>query len=113
MTAPAPAMNLRRSKGIMPLDPPNAYPQRPGRASRAPVRCSVMLGSRPSLLNNLIGPQQQRLRDGEAKRLGGLEIDNQLELGGLLDGEIGRLRAFQNLVHVDRRATKHVAEIGA
>ena len=30
---------------------------------------------------------------GEPKRLGGLEIDDKLELGGLLDRQVGRLRA--------------------
>jgi len=35
------------------------------------------------LFNNLIRPQQQRRRDGEAERLGGLEVDDQLELRSL------------------------------
>jgi hypothetical protein len=33
------------------------------------------------LLDHLIGRGQQRFRDREAKRLGGLEFDAQLELG--------------------------------
>ena len=37
------------------------------------------------LLDNLVRPQQQRLRDREAQRLRGLEVDNQLELDRLLD----------------------------
>src|SRR4051794_36944729 len=50
-------------------------------------------------LNQLIRELQQRLRDRYAKRLGGLEVDHQLELGRLLDRQIGWLRAFENFVH--------------
>jgi hypothetical protein len=35
----------------------------------------------------LIRPQEQRRRDREAERLGSLEVDEQLELRGRLDGE--------------------------
>ena len=40
-----------------------------------------------SLFDHLIGTSKQRWRHGEAECLGGLEIDGQLELGGLLDGK--------------------------
>src|SRR2546423_879341 len=50
--------------------------------------------------DELIGASQHRLRDREAKRFGGLEIDDQLELRRLLDREVGRLRAPEDLVHV-------------
>src|SRR5205809_822163 len=51
------------------------------------------------LLNDLIRPPQQRLRDRQAKRFGRLEVDDQLEVRWLLDGEVGGLRALQNSVH--------------
>ena len=35
------------------------------------------------LLDDLVGPEQERLRDRQAERLGRLEVDDQLELGGL------------------------------
>jgi hypothetical protein len=38
------------------------------------------------LFNDLIRPQQQRRRDGEAERLGGLEVDYKLKLARLLAG---------------------------
>ena len=37
------------------------------------------------------------MRHGEAERLGGLEVDDQLELGRLLDRQISRLGAFEDL----------------
>src|SRR4030095_1693428 len=72
-----------------------------------------MLGSRPSLLDDLIGPLQQRLRDGEADRLGRLEVDDQLELRGLLDGQVAGLGAFQDLVHVGGGAPLQVKKVCA
>ena len=53
------------------------------------------------LLDHLIRPLQERRRDRQAKRLGGLQVDDQLKLGHLLDGEIGGLGAAEDLVHDD------------
>src|SRR5207249_3515817 len=53
-------------------------------------------------------PQQERLRDRQPERLRGLEVDDQLELGGLFDGEVGGLCAFEDLVDVGCRASKHL-----
>ncbi len=51
-------------------------------------------------LDDLIRPLQQRLRDRQAERLGGLEVDDQFELRGLLDGEVGGLGASQYLIDI-------------
>jgi hypothetical protein len=45
-------------------------------------------------LDQLVRPLEQRRRDREPERIRGLEVDHQLELRGLLDGEVGRLGAF-------------------
>jgi hypothetical protein len=68
----------------------------------------MRLGSRSiiQLFNDLIRPRQQRRRDCEAEGLGGLEIDDEIELGGLLDRQATRLAAFENLVDVLRRSTQ-------
>src|SRR5229473_6105404 len=49
-------------------------------------------------LDDLICPPQHRRRDRQAEGLGGLEVDHQLELCRLLDGQVARVRALQDLV---------------
>src|SRR6516162_1371395 len=46
------------------------------------------------LLDHLVGAQQDRLRHRQAKRLGGFEVDDQLDPRGLLHRQVARLLAF-------------------
>jgi hypothetical protein len=46
--------------------------------------------------DHLIGGGGQRFRDGKAERLGGLQVDDQLDLHGLLHRQIGGLFALEN-----------------
>src|SRR5262245_3258470 len=48
----------------------------------------------------------------ETERLGGLEIDHQLELGRLLDGQIGGLGAFENLINESGRSPIRIGYVG-
>src|SRR5262249_11449279 len=50
--------------------------------------------------DHLVGAQQERFRDRQTKRLGGGQVDDEIELGGLLDRDITRLRPAQNLVNI-------------
>src|SRR5262249_23575091 len=66
-----------------------------------------------ALLDNLVCPQQDGLRDRQAQRLGGLAVDDQFELGGLLGVELGGLRTLGDFVHVKGGTTKEMFEMGA
>jgi hypothetical protein len=59
--------------------------------------------------DDLIRHRQQRRWNGEAESLGGLEVDEEFVLGGLLDGQVGGLGAFENLVHIGSGATNKSA----
>ena len=50
------------------------------------------------LLNHFIRLRQHLRRDRQGDLLGGLEIDDKLKLGRLLDWDIGGLGAFEDLV---------------
>ena len=48
------------------------------------------------LLDHLVGAAEERDRDGEAQRPGRLDVDDQLDFGGLLDRRISGLLALEN-----------------
>ena len=59
-------------------------------------------------LNDLVRAGKERRRHVEAECLRGLEVDDKLEFGRLLDWQIGRLGALQDLVDVCGCTTKQV-----
>jgi len=50
--------------------------------------------------NHLIRLEKDAWGNREPERFGGFEVNDQVELGGLLDGEVGGCSAFQELAHV-------------
>jgi len=60
------------------------------------------------LFDHLIGATEERDWDGEAQRPRRLEVDDQLNFGGLLDGQVGRFLAFENSARVDANQTVSV-----
>jgi hypothetical protein len=54
--------------------------------------------------DHLVGELLEMQRHVEAERLGGLEIDHQLELDRGLDGKLARLRALEDAIGIGRRA---------
>jgi len=52
------------------------------------------------LFDHLVGKRDQRRGKFDAKQLGCLEIDDELEIGGSLNRQIGRFGTFQYLVYV-------------
>src|SRR5947207_2337985 len=57
-------------------------------------------------LDHLVGTGEQYRRHSNAKCPGGLHIDDQLEMGRLLDRQVGRPGAFQDFVDVHRSLAK-------
>ncbi len=51
-----------------------------------------------ALFDHLVGAQEERWRDSQSERARCLQIYDQLELGWLLDRQIDRFCAAQNLV---------------
>src|SRR5204863_6253277 len=80
-------------------------------ASR-PTECriSTQSGRSLALLDNLLGAHQHRLRYREAERLGGLQVDDQLEGRRLLDRQVGGLSAFEDLSRVSADLAKARSE---
>src|SRR5262245_24422346 len=63
----------------------------------------VLGGAAPiehALLDHLVCPQQHRLRNRQTQRLRRLEVDDEFELCGLLDGQIGWLGPLEDLIHL-------------
>jgi hypothetical protein len=55
--------------------------------------------------DHFVGDDEQVGRHGEAQRLGGLQVDDKLEFGGLQHRKVGRFLAPQNAAGVDADLT--------
>src|SRR6516165_9084236 len=73
---------------------------------RTSLECELV---RPISLDHLVGKREQRRRHRQAKRLRGLQIDHQLELGGLQYRQFGGLGAFENAPDIEPRLVIIVA----
>ena len=80
-----------------------------GQAAAAPPR-SVMNSRRRHSITSSARPSSES-GTVEAERLGGLEVDDQLDFRGLLDRQIGGLLAFENPASVDADLTVRLRKI--
>src|ERR1700745_2461075 len=71
-------------------------------------RTSLRLGDS---FHHLLRTQQERFWYSEAERLSGGAIDDEIELGRLLDWDVARLRPAQNLVDIVGGAPELVREV--
>jgi hypothetical protein len=72
-----------------------------------------MGGKRKRSLNHLVGAGEDRWRDHQAERLGGLQVDHQLERCWLLDRQIGWPGAVENLPNVNAGLVKYADDAGS
>src|SRR5262245_3607962 len=98
----------------------------------SPINCSRVIRSRSSSMrpprpiaapsagqptpversfDDLIGEQLQRWRYRQPEGPGGPQVDHELVLRGLLDGEIRRPRPLQDLIHVRSGAPVQLVKV--
>src|SRR5262249_16531037 len=64
-------------------------------------------------LDHLVGEREQLVGNGQAERLGGLEVDHQFEFCWLQHRQIGGLGALQKATRVNSRLTVGILDAGA
>src|SRR5438132_7944920 len=71
------------------------------------------LQQRAESFDHLVGSSKKRVRHGQAKRLGGLDVDGQLELGRLLDREVGGLLALEVAIDIGCGAAEQIGSLNS
>ena len=69
--------------------------------------------AKSSLFDHFVGSDQQTLRHGETELFCSLEVDDHLEFGGLLHGQVGRICTAQNSVGIVRGKPKLLDDVWA
>src|SRR6266852_1563139 len=78
------------------------------RSGTGRCRSSANKRHRPASLDHLVDAEQKRLRHGDAKRFGSLEVDDQLEFGRLLHRQFTRASAFKYPINVSRGSAPRI-----
>src|SRR5438477_8202171 len=64
-------------------------------------------------LDHLVGAAEQREREGDAERIGGFEIEHQLDVHRLLHRQVGGLGALEYAADIDASEALRVVDAGA
>jgi hypothetical protein len=75
--------------------------------AQEPVLFCKVIDCPQTSANHLGCLEEERRRNRQAQRLGGLEVNDQLELRGLLHGQVGRRGALQDSIHLVDGAPPH------
>jgi hypothetical protein len=75
--------------------------------------CREQVQQTTPLFDHLVGAREKRRRHDEAQHIGGLDIDNQFELGRLEDWQVDRLGAIEDTAGINADLTIHVRNVGA
>src|SRR6478609_689887 len=68
--------------------------------------------AKASLFNHLVDTGEQCGRHSKSERLSGLEVDDQLKFGGLLNRELSRFRSLENTINISRSLLPQVVIVG-
>ena len=93
-----------RRIGLRPRDPRDGRQRGSARGEMEKISARKFHFEPPSRftsLDHLVGAADQRQRHGDAERLGGLEVDVQLDFRPLLDRQVGGFLALENPPGID------------
>src|SRR6266581_4638572 len=96
---------------LAPLAPSFARSALPRKRVRSLTLNGPRMMERRASFDHLVGAGEQRRRYLQPNCSRGLEIDHEFELCGLLNGQVSRLGALQNLVDVRRGTSVLVRQI--
>src|SRR5262249_21669476 len=83
-------------------------PRAGDRFGSVPDSCTA---AKRCLLDNLVGAREQRSRDPEAERLGGLEIEGKPKHRWLFEWQVRRLSAFKDAIYEGGHACEAFIQI--
>src|SRR5215468_8222704 len=105
----------RRFLVNVPLHTPSMCAKISAAAQRSAIGCSTLAATckcTAASLDHLVGAGEEGWWHGEAKRLRGLEVDHQLELGWLLDRKFASFLARKNSRDISRSGAIKLKVIG-
>src|SRR5262249_24819881 len=102
--------DLRDAPGMSAMPPIATQSVRRNEASRCAKTGREQMQQK-KLFDHPVGADQEGLGDGQPERLRGRKVDDEIELNGLFDWKIRRLRAAQNPINITGSASEQVGNI--